>query len=99
MTTEIGASKPRPIDFTKDEKKLAVRSLPLSLGVKMQGITEDRKISGELIAEIVSTCVVYEDGSQVWTVDEVLQNDMAPMLQLFHKVSGAMATIEDAGKN
>lgn len=99
MTTEIGVSKPRPIDFTKDEKTLAVRNLPLMLGVKMQGLTDGDAISGELIAEIVSTCVVYEDGSQVWTVEEVLENDMAPMLQLFHEVSGTMTSIADAEKN
>ena len=98
MTVEIGSVKPRAIDFTYKGKKLAVRKMPLSLGLKLQTL-EDDVVPPDLVAEIIAKCVVDEKGNQVWRLDEVLELDLDPMLQLFSEVSGAALTAEEAEKN
>lgn len=98
MPVEVGKGKPRVIDFTYRGKPLAVRRLPLSLGLKMQTITGD-SMPSELVAEVISECVVYKDGKKVWSVDDVLEFDVDPMLKLFSEISGASVSTEDAEKN
>lgn len=97
MTTEIGFDKPRPIDFTFKGAPLAVRSMPLRLGIKLQSIEQDEGVPADILAEIISACVVDKKGKSIWSVDEVLDFDLEPMLKLFNEVSGV--TVEDAAKN
>lgn len=98
MTVEIGSNKPRAIDFTFNGNALAVRKLPLSLGLKLQSAPEDG-IPAELVAEIISKCVVDGDGNKVWTPDDVLDFDLDPMLQLFSEISESVVRVEEAEKN
>ena len=99
MTVEICSSKPRSVDFTFDGKPLFIRQLPLELGLKMQVFEEDANIPPDIIAEIISQCVVDEKGKAVWSVDDVLGFDLKPMLELFSEVSGTSLNVEDAKKN
>lgn len=97
MTIKIGSSKPRPIDFDFDGKALAVRKLPLRLGLKMQAVADDEGLPPELVAEIISECVVDEKGKHIFSVEQVLDFDLEPMLKLFSEVSGI--SVGDAEKN
>lgn len=99
MTTEIGGTKTRAVDFTLDGKQLYTRKLPLRLALKMQSVDDGEVVPADLIAEFISSCVVYEDGALVWTPDGVLEFDAAFMLELFTEVSGAAVTTEEAAKN
>lgn len=99
MTIDIVASKPRAIDFTFDGKKLAVRKMPLSLGLKLQA-AEDDNIPAELLGEIIARCVVDQKGKAVFSVEQVLDSDLEPMLQLFNEVTGySVPQGEDVEKN
>lgn len=99
MTVDIVSSKPRSIDFTFDGKPLFVRRLPLQLGLKMQAVKEDESLPAEIIAEIISQCVVGKNGKAVWSVEDVLGLDLEPMLKLFSEISGMSVGIGDAEKN
>jgi hypothetical protein len=99
MAIEIGKKKPRPIDFTFNGKPLAVRKLPLRLGLKMNAFAGENSLPAELVAEIISHCVVSKDGKSVWNTEEVLDFDLDTMLKLFSEVSGEATGIEDAEKN
>lgn len=96
MTIKIGTSKPKAIDFTHNGVSLAVRKLPLRLGLLLQ--REEGDVSPDLLAEILATCVVHEDGVQAFTKDEALDFDLDVMLKLFDEVS-ASASMENAEKN
>ena len=98
MATEIGKAKPREIDFTYEGKPLAVRRLPLRLGLKMQALTEE-SVPPEVAAEIISECVVSNDGKSVWSIDEILEFDLDSMLSLFSEVSDIALNVEEAEKN
>ena len=98
MATEIGKAKPREIDFTYEGKPLAVRRLPLRLGLKMQALTEE-SVPPEVVAEIISECVVSNDGKSVWSIDEILEFDLDSMLSLFSEVSDIALNVEEAEKN
>lgn len=98
MATEIGKAKPREIDFTYEGKPLAVRRLSLHLGMKLQTV-EDDSLPPEIVAEVISECVVSKDGKKLWSVDDVLQFDLDAMLKLFSEVSGISFNIEEAEKN
>jgi len=99
MSIEIGGSKPHAVDFTLEGKALFTRKLPLRLALKMQNVDEGDAIPAELIAEFISSCVVYEDGVQVWSSEDVLEFDASAMMGLFSEVSGQAVTVEEAGKN
>ena len=99
MTIEICSSKPKEVDFTFNGKPLFVRNLPLKLGLKMQAFVDDASIPPELLAEIVSQCVVDGKGKPVWSADDVLGFDLKPMLQIFTEVSGTALNVDDAKKN
>ena len=99
MSVELGAGKPRSIDFTFNGKPLAVRRLPLRLGLKLQNVGDGDTISSDIVAEFISTCVVHEDGSSVWNPDDVLDFDAAAMMSLFSEVSGLAVSTEEAEKN
>lgn len=99
MTFEIKRDKPRAIDFTFDGKKLAVRGLSLYMGLKLQGVSDGDMIPAEIVAEFISSCVVYEDGGNVWSPDEVLDMDATSMMTLFSEVSGISVSAEEAAKN
>ena len=98
MAIEVGKVGPREIDFSYQGKALAVRKLPLRLGLKMQTLEED-SLSPDIVAEVISECVVYKNGKTVWSIDEVLELDLQPMLKLFSEVSGTSFSAEDAEKN
>ena len=98
MTVEICAGKPREVDFTFDGKPLFVRQMPLQLGLKLQTVEDGDSVSPEIVAEIISQCVVDAKGKAVWSNDDVLGFDLKPMLEIFSEVSGR-STIEDAKKN
>ena len=97
MTIEVGFVKPRSVDFTFDGKPLAVRNMPLRLGLKLQAIDKDGDVPPELVAEIIADCVVDKGGKSVWSIDDVLNFDLEPMLRIFSEVSGEK--VEDAEKN
>lgn len=99
MAVELGKSKPRPIDFKLDGKALAARRLPLRLALKIQSVGDGDALPADIVAEFISTCVVYKDGSTVWTPEEVLDFDAENMVELFQEVSGFSATVEEAEKN
>jgi len=99
MPIEIGGSKARPVDFTLEGKGLFVRKLPLRLALKIQSVDDGDVIPAEIVAEFISACVVYDDGGQVWDVDDVLEFDATSMMGLFTEVSGHAVTTEEAGKN
>lgn len=99
MPVELGKTQPRAIDFELDGKPLAIRRLPLRLGLKIQSVEDGDFIPADIIAEFISTCVVYEDGNQVWTPEEVLDFDAQSMMLLFGEVSGLSTTVEEAEKN
>lgn len=96
---ELGGSNLRSIDFMLEGKPLFVRKLPLRLGLKFQSVDDGEAIPADVVAEFISTCVVYEDGGQVWNGEEVLDFDAASMMTLFSEVSGLTVTTEDAEKN
>lgn len=98
MTTAIFSSKPRPIDFTFEGSKLAVRKLPLSLGLKLQALEGDN-IPAELLGEIIAKCVVTEEGTAVFSAQQVLDSDLEPMLKLFNEVTSGSLDGEDVEKN
>ena len=99
MATDITPRKPRSIDFTFEGKPLFVRRLPLRLGLKLQSFGDEDSLPPEIVAEIISECVVNEDGKQVWSEDDVLGFDMEPMLKIFSEVSNAPVSAEEAEKN
>lgn len=97
MPVEIGGSKPRSIDFTFHGKALFIKRLPLRVGLQMQRVSDGDFIPADVVAEIISSCVVYEDGSNVWSAEEVLDFDATSMMELFSEVSGL--SVEEAEKN
>jgi len=97
MTIEVGLVKSRSVDFTFDGKPLAVRNLSLRLGLKLQATNKDNEVPPEVVAEIIADCVVDEGGKSVWSIDDVLNFDLEPMLKIFSEVSGAR--VKDAEKN
>ena len=99
MAIEIGKKKARPIDFTFNGKPLAVRKLPLRLGLKMNAHAGEDSLPAELVAEIIANCVVGKDDKAIWDAEAVLDFDMETMLKLFSEVSGEAMGIEDAEKN
>ena len=99
MTVEICSSKPKSVDFTFNKKPLFVRKLPLQLGLKMQEFDDGTSIPSEIVAEIISQCVVDAKGKAVWSTDEVLGFDLKPMLEIFSEVSGTSLNVGDAKKN
>ena len=99
MVKKIFSSKPRKIDFEFEGKALAVRKLPLRLGLKMQAFAENDSVPPEIVAEIIADCVVDKNGQQVWSIDDVLGFDMEPMLQIFSEISGSSEGLEGAEKN
>ena len=98
MTVQIGKGKPREIDFEFEGKKLFVRKLPLSLGLKLHSVTDD-VVPPEFIAEVISECVIYKDGKKPFSVKDVLEFDLDPMLKLFSEVTGSTVSTEEAEKN
>ena len=98
MTVEICSSKPRDVDFTFNGKPLFVRQMPLQLGLKVQAMGDGDNVSPDIVAEIISQCVVDGKGKAIWSTDDVLGFDLKPMLEIFSEVSGR-STIEDAKKN
>ena len=98
MTVEICSSKPREVDFTFNGKQLFVRQMPLQLGLKVQAMEDGADVSPEIVAEIISQCVVDGKGKSIWSNEDVLGFDLKPMLEIFSEVSGR-STIEDAKKN
>lgn len=98
MATEIGGRKPKAIDFTFEGEPLFVRQLPLRLGLKLQGASDDDSVPAEIVAEIIAECVVREDGERPFDVDKVLDLDTRDMMDLFSAVSGGNK-FEDAEKN
>lgn len=99
MPIEVKPVKPRSIDFTFNDKPLFVRGLSLRVGLKIQGVADGDSIPADIVSEFISSCVVYEDGSNVWSTDEVLDFDAATMMQLFTEVSGLSVSAEEAEKN
>lgn len=99
MPFEIKSEKPKKIDFTFNGKQLFTRSLSLRIGLKLQGVEDGDLIPADIVSEFISSCVVYEDGKNVWGMDEVLDFDAAAMMKLFAEVSGISTSVEDAEKN
>lgn len=99
MAIEIKPEKPRKIDFTYNKKPLFVRGLSLRVGLKIQGVADGDSIPADIVSEFIASCVVYEDGSKVWDIDEVLDFDAATMMKLFTEVSGLSVSAEEAEKN
>lgn len=97
MTFNIGRGKPQPIDFEIDGEKLFIRKLPFGLGFRLQAVSED--VPADLVAEIVATCIVNEQGNPLLSIDQVLELDMEPIMRLFSEVSGYSVELEEAEKN
>jgi len=98
MTVEICSSKPTAVDFTFNSKPLFVRQMPLQLGLKVQSLEDGGSVAPEIVADIISQCVVDAKGKAVWSSADVLGFDLKPMLEIFAEVSGR-STIEEAKKN
>lgn len=99
MAIEIGSSKPRKVKFNFRGNPVYVRKMPLMLGLKMQSVAEGEVMPPEIIGEIIAACVVDEDGNCLWSMEDVLNFDLDPMLKLFGEVSGTSLKVGDAEKN
>lgn len=98
--TELVVDRTQSIPFQHEGKALKARPLPLRLALKMTTPDESGEvtIAGELMAEIISECVLFEDGAKVFTVDEILDGDSDLMLPLFKAITGLFEP-QDAEKN
>lgn len=99
MTTEISGGRHKDTDFTFEGKPLFIRRLPLRLGLKLQSVSEGETVPAEIIAEIISECIVFEGGGKVWTHEDVLDFDTQPMLEIFSAISESSISGKDAEKN
>lgn len=98
MAIEIGGRKPKAIDFTFEGEPLFVRQLPLRLGLKLQGASDDDAVPAELVAEIIAECVVRENGERPFSIDDILDFDTRDMMELFSAVSSD-SSFGEAEKN
>lgn len=92
---ELTVDRRQPLPHTKDKKKLLVKPIPLRLLV---GLGDTERMDAGTVAEIIASCVVFEDGSPAFTVDEVMESDGDLMVELFTAVQNTMPG-EDAEKN
>ena len=102
MTTELNLDRKKPIDFTFNEKKLAVQTMPLKLMLRLQqAMTDDGRVDVdvELMSDILSQCVVYADtGKRVWPDDKrdnIENADGASMALLFQAVSNVSMSVSE----
>jgi len=98
--TELVVDRTQSIPFQHEGKALKARPLPLRLALKMTTPNEDGEVTieGELMAEIISECVLFEDGERVFTLEQILDGDSDLMLPLFKAVTGLFEP-QDAAKN
>ena len=89
---ELNLSQKHPIDYTLNKKTLAVRPMPLRLGLRIQqsmGGDDSVEVDVSLVSECISECVIYADtGERVWkTAAEVDDLDSRLMMRLFNDLS------------
>ena len=97
---ELVVDRSQPIPFQHEGRDLKVRPMPLRLALKLNEPNADGELTvgTDVMAEIISECVRFEDGSTVYTTDEVMDADSDMMIPLFQAITG-MFSPEDAGKN
>ena len=89
---ELNLSQKHPIDYTLDGEELAVRPMPLRLGIRIQqslGDGDSVDLDVSLVAECISECVVFaKTGKRVWeNAADVEEADSRLMMRLFNDLS------------